>query len=109
MTHVRLKKQGDSFSGFIIKGHAGYTDAEYDMVCTAISVLATTAINAIESVANVKPIYNIIDEDSGTMDITLPINISKSQMYDCQIIIKTMIQGLKDIQEEFPEYINLEA
>lgn len=109
MTHIRLKYQNGQFIGFSAEGHAGYDNAEYDMVCTAISVLITTTINSLESVAGIKPIYNSIDEENGIISIDLPNGIDKAKMHDSQIILKTMLQGLKDIKQEFPEYISLEA
>lgn len=109
MTHITFFKKGDIYTGFILEGHAGHNDGEYDMVCTAISVLATTTINAIESVAGISPIYDIIDDINGIMHISLPDGVCDTSMHDAQVIIKTMIQGLKDIKQEFPEYINLEA
>lgn len=109
MTHIKLKYQDKNICSFIAEGHAGYDSADYDMVCTAISILITTTINSLESVAGVKPIYESMDSDKGIMHISLPQGLDESHMHDCQIILKSMVQGLKDIMQEFPEYISLEA
>ena len=35
------------FTGFHVKGHAGYAEEGSDIVCSAISVLTTTCVNAL--------------------------------------------------------------
>ena len=56
MTSVTLYRAADGrLSGFECRGHAGYAQAGSDIVCAAVSVLSTTCVNALESVAGVKP------------------------------------------------------
>ena len=44
-----------NYTGFSVRGHAGYAEAGSDIVCAAVSALTTTCVNAMESVAGVLP------------------------------------------------------
>ena len=100
MIRVTLHSQGESITGFEVKGHAGYAEAGQDIVCAAVSILTTTCANALESVAGVKP---MVKASEGHMLLALPNGSS----HDAQVILRTMRQGLRDLAEEYSRYILL--
>ena len=55
MIRVTLHSRGDQITGFECRGHAGFDRAGRDIVCAAVSVLTTTCVNALETVAGVRP------------------------------------------------------
>jgi len=100
MIRFTLETQGDEITGFECTGHAGYAEAGSDIVCAAVSILAYTCVNALESVAGLKPKVKAV---SGKMRVALP----QGSGHDAQVILKTMRQGLRDLQAEYSEYLLL--
>ncbi len=106
MTNVTLYSSNKQLVGFKLEGHAGFDEEGYDIVCAAISILATTAINSIENVGKVKPMQ-VIDEEKAFIDIVLPNNISQEQRHDCEVMLSMFEQGLKDIVEQYPQFLKI--
>ena len=102
MTSVTLYRAADGrLSGFEFRGHAGYAQAGSDIVCAAVSVLSTTCVNALESVAGVKPQLIVRD---GQMKAVVP----EDQMtHDAQVILRTFEQGIRDVASSYPKYIHI--
>lgn len=100
MIRVTLLKKADAYIGFECKGHAGYAEAGSDIVCAAVSTLAITCVNALESVAGIKPEAEMKD---GLMRASLPENAG----HDAQVIFGVLHQGLRDIADEYPRYLQL--
>ena len=75
--------------------------ASAETVRAAVSVLATTCVNALESVAGVKPQLIVRD---GLMKAVVP----EDQMtHDAQIILRTFEQGIRDVASSYPKYIHI--
>ena len=101
MIRIALHYAGNAISGFECKGHAGYAPAGSDIVCAAVSILTTTCVNALESVAGVKPQLIVRD---GLMKAVVP----EDQMtHDAQIILRTFEQGIRDVASSYPKYIHI--
>lgn len=100
MIRVTLHRQGDCITGFECRGHAGYAHAGRDIVCAAVSILTTTCVNALESVAQVAPKVHVAD---GDMAVSLPPDAG----HDAQVILRSMVQGLRDLAEQYPQYLQL--
>ncbi len=100
MIRVALRSQDECITGFDVKGHAGYAEAGQDIVCAAVSVLTTTCVNALETVAGVKPTVKTSD---GRMRVVVPRNSG----HDAQVILQTLRQGLRDLAEQYSRYILL--
>ena len=100
MIRVTLRSQDECITGFDVKGHAGYAEAGQDIVCAAVSVLTTTCVNALETVAGVKPTVKTSD---GRMRVVVPRNSG----HDAQVILQTLRQGLRDLAEQYSRYILL--
>ena len=100
MIRVTLRMSGGEITGFECKGHAGFAEEGRDIVCAAVSILTTTCVNALESVAGVKPEAQAKD---GRMAVSLPADAG----HDAQVILRSMRQGLSDLAEEYPAYLQL--
>lgn len=93
------------FTGFHVKGHAGYAEEGSDIVCSAISVLTTTCVNALESVAGVQA--EVRGGEDGFLEATLPQGLTDMQMHDAQVLMGALHQGLSDLADGYPQYIRL--
>ena len=100
MIRLSLYRAGEAITGFECKGHAGYAEEGSDIVCAAVSVLTTTCVNALESVAGVKAKVEIAD---GYMKALL----SDDKSHDAQVILRFLRQGLSDLAEQYPRYLRL--
>lgn len=100
MIRVTLHEAQGLLTGFECKGHAGFAPAGSDIVCAAVSALTTTCVNALESVAGVKA---KVQASEGSMKVFLPENAG----HDAQVILLSMLQGLRDVAENYPQYLQL--
>lgn len=101
MTRIRILGKDGQISGFEVSGHAGAGQHGEDLVCAAISFLATTAVNALESVAGERPKLN---QNEGYLKATLEENQLNPA---ADVILKTLLQGAKDLQEAYPKHVRL--
>jgi len=100
MIRVTLRQTDGLITGFECVGHAGYAASGKDIVCAAVSILTTTCVNALEEVANVKP---LVEAAEGRMILALPADAGR----DAQVILKTMRRGLRDLADAYPRYLQL--
>jgi len=100
MIRVTLYGEGGQLTGFDCRGHAGFAAQGKDIVCAAVSILTTTCVNALESVAGVKA---EVKAGEGRMTMRLPQDAG----HDAQVILSAMRQGLRDIAEQYPQYLQL--
>lgn len=92
--------------GFLASGHAGSRNrGSYDLVCCAISALTQTGVNALESVAGVMPEVRVRD---GLLRCVLPERMDGQQEQRSQIVLRTVLQGLTDIQKIYPKFIRIQ-
>ena len=93
-------------AGFEAGGHAGAKRVRgYDLVCCAISALTQTGVNALVSVAGVQPGVEVRD---GYLTCILPQGMDETTMDKAQIVLRTMMTGLTDIQKIYPSLIRIQ-
>lgn len=96
MINVLVKKKDDDFISISLKGHANFDDYGKDIVCASVSVLVINTINSIEKFTDDK-IEIIKDERKGIIDANL-LNVKSK---DSNILLKSMIFGLKEIEKQY--------
>ena len=91
-------------TGFKSKGHAGFSDYGYDIICAGASALVINFINSVEELCHAK--YSLdTDEETGMIDYRL----DKPATGDVALLMDSMILGLKGIQRDYGnEYIILD-
>ena len=107
MTNITVYAYEDGrLHGFMANGHAGGKKVRgYDLVCCAVSVLTQTGVNALCSVAGIEPAVEVRD---GFLTCRLPENLEEKQMETAQIVLRTMMTGLTDIQKIYPNLIRIQ-
>ncbi|EJP6472834.1 ribosomal-processing cysteine protease Prp [Clostridium botulinum] len=103
MVNVIFEKENDNIVLVKMSGHAESTDQGYDMVCSAISAISITIANGITEILKVSP---LIKEEDGFLSIDLRSCI-KEDIHKCQLLMNTMLLGLKSIEFNYGEYIKL--
>ena len=106
MTRAVLYKDAKgNFTGFSVKGHSGYAEEGSDIICAAISILTTTCVNALESVAGVVP--TIRGGEDGFLEAFLPRLTDPQKSHDAQILFRALHQGLSDLTQAYPQFFKL--
>ena len=101
MTRCILFRDAEGrYTGFEVKGHSGYAEAGSDIVCAAVSILTTTCVNAMESVAGVVP--QLSGGKDGELGAMLPSGLPADKLHDCQVLLRALGQGLTDLSEGYP-------
>ena len=107
MTNITVYAYEDGrLHGFMASGHAGGKKVRgYDLVCCAVSVLTQTGANALFTVAGIEPEVSVRD---GFLSCYLPQKMEEQQMDKAQIVLRTMMTGLTDIQKIYPKLIRIQ-
>lgn len=107
MTTITVYTLADgALCGFEAGGHAGGKRVRgYDLVCCAVSALTQTGVNALCAVAGVTPEVAVHD---GYLRCILPGGLDTQQAERAQIVLRTIMTGLKDIQKIYPTLIRIQ-
>ncbi|MGI6670774.1 MAG: ribosomal-processing cysteine protease Prp [Christensenellales bacterium] len=103
MIFIRLTPtpDGQSLSGFEVKGHAGFAPHGQDIVCAAVSFLATTCTNALESIAGIAP--KVRQKDG-----FLAVHVRPEELNDqAATIFQVFSQGMRDLMDAYPDHVTL--
>ncbi|PHV71494.1 ribosomal-processing cysteine protease Prp [Sporanaerobium hydrogeniformans] len=108
MTKVTLYYKDDLLWRFKVDGHAGFAVHGEDIVCAAISMLTINTINAI-SLYTKEPYTELsMDSKRGLLDIAFPNRKLGRYEEESELLLKSMVLGLKTIQETYGEkYIQI--
>jgi len=101
---VIYKAHGGEVKGFKITGHSGYAAQGKDIVCSAVSVLAQTALLGLLKVAEAEVDYRL---EEGYLECSLAGADSDRKRIMCEAILETMYEGLKSIRESYIKYIDI--
>ncbi|EQB88286.1 uncharacterized protein YsxB (DUF464 family) [Clostridium punense] len=106
MTSVKFYKKSDKFVGFKLYGHAAprELDLDVDLTCAAISAISQTTLIGVLEVLKIEATYEIED---GFLSLTLD-NQSSEDVERCQVLLETMLLGLKSIEFTYSDYIKVE-
>ncbi len=97
---------GGMLRGFEADGHAGGKRIRgYDLVCCAVSALTQTGVNALCSVVGIEPQVEVRD---GYLRCILPDGLEGGTQERAQIVLRTIMTGLTDIQKIYPNLIRIQ-
>ncbi len=104
MIQVTIFQDSDrSYRGMELKGHAGYDEEGYDIICAAVSALAVNTVNSIEEFTQ-DVFSGEAAEDGGFLSLHLTEPISA----ESKLLLSSFVLGIQNIQEEYGEqYINI--
>jgi len=102
MTTVRLLYASTGqLAGYEVSGHAGAGTQGNDLVCAALSLLATACANALETVAGQEP---QVTQRDGYLRVALE---QRQLNPDAQAVLRTFRQGAQDLEQAHPEHVRL--
>jgi len=101
MITITIYQNSDIYVGFESKGHAGYGEEGYDIICAAVSALTINTINSIETFT--EDVFTV-RQNEGYVKFVLKNPVTNTAV----LFLKSMILGLKMIQENYGnKYIDL--
>jgi uncharacterized protein YsxB (DUF464 family) len=103
---VIYKAREGEITGFKVTGHANFNTRARgkDIVCSAVSALAQTALLGLLKVAEADTSYKI---DEGYLECSLNDGLTDRQQIMCDAIFGTLYEGLKSIKESYIKYIDI--
>ena len=108
MTTIKIEKKNDNIICVECSDHAGFADYGKDIVCAGVSSITQTAVLGIKELTDLKHSFKV-DEKNGFLKLELlDIENYSADFKNAQVILKTMLLGIKNLQEQYPKYIKLE-
>ena len=107
MTKVTVKYIDNEIVSISAEGHAMFKARGKDIVCAAVSTLMSTAVNALEVVAELDYIIFESEEKSAYMYIELPTGLDEMKKLKANVILETVLQGLQGIAKAYPKNMKL--
>ena len=96
MTKITFyQNHAGQYTGFELKGHAGYAEAGADIICAAISALAINTINSLERLTDDDFTVNS-DEDHACIRLSIQGNHSK----EADLLLRSLALGLADMESD---------
>ena len=80
--------------GYELKGHAGYAESGYDIICSAVSILAINTCNSIESFTDDK--FTVETDESGYLKL-----IVDEPCEDSILLLKSFSLGVEGIIAQY--------
>ena len=100
MISVSIEKKNNEINIITISGHAEYDEKGKDIVCASVSSIVITTVNGILTIDPISLDY--IDKEG-----YIKISLNKhSEVID--ILIQNMINLLKELENDYKEYIKIE-
>lgn len=103
MITVKVEYDGaGSVTGWQVRGHAGSSSGDYDLVCNSVSVVTQAPVLGLERYLKRHPRLEV-DEDAGVLSVTLDEVDAETQA-----VAMTMVVTLESLAQRYPQYVRLE-
>ena len=107
MIKVDIFRKNNEIYKFNVTGHADYAEVGSDIVCSAVSVLVINTINAIETFTDEAVKAEADGVNGGFINYCLTDIEKGKKSHDAQLLLETMVLGLKSIENEYCRYIKI--
>lgn len=88
---------------FTVKGHADFAEKGSDIVCSAVSAVAYTAVGALDELVGIS---NYTEKD-GYMKCSVPTGLTGERKFKAGIILDAATVGFKQIEDCYREYVSV--
>jgi uncharacterized protein YsxB (DUF464 family) len=89
--------EGDLY-GYSVSGHAGFDEEGFDIICSAVSVLAINTANALEKLLHLDLVTDMKD---GYLRVVIPSVKKGNKNEEAQLLLETFRLGLESIIESY--------
>ena len=106
MTTATFHTEGRRITGFTVQGHSGYASEGEDIVCAAVTSAVRLAECAVNDVLGLEAPVKVNQQDA-SVTLKLPRNLAGEADQVCQTLLAALMVYLVQLQEEYPEHINV--
>lgn len=107
MIKIEFKRQDGNIVSYEVNGHAEYeahSEVVYDdVVCGVVSNLAQVTILGVNEILKLSADY-AAEDGHIALDVS---NKSKEDIEKCQILLETMLLGLRNLEISYSKYIKV--
>lgn len=100
MINAEFYLQNDTLVGFSVSGHAGFDDAGYDIVCSAVTSLVEMTSNAITEILNAKAEVTVKENQISFM-------LFEKERIDAINFLKALRLELEFLSQDYSDNIRL--
>ena len=104
MTEICVYRKGQTIVKYTLRGHTGFAEQGEDIVCAAVSAVSMATLNGLTDVVSIPVGYETAE---GYLECILPDNLTKEQRHDADVLLYTMLLSLKNLEEQYGEYITI--
>ena len=102
MITVEIRKSEKGYTGFSSRGHAGYAEEGFDIICSAVTALVVNTINSIEKFT--EDAFKAEAKDGMVRWKFTELPLSK----EARLLMDSLCLGLEYIQESYgKKYIKI--
>lgn len=94
---------GSRIKGFVVTGHANFSEYGKDIVCAAVSAIAQTALIGLQQYFGTAVQFQ---QTPGKLSCTVP-DLEPKEYAIAEAILKTMYWGLRNIETQYSKHIRL--
>ena len=106
MTTVTFLTEEARIVGFDAQGHSGFAAEGEDIVCAAVTSAVRLAECAVNDVLGLEAPVKVNQQDA-SVTLKLPRNLAGEADQVCQTLLAALMVYLVQLQEEYPEHINV--
>lgn len=104
MTKICVYRKNEDIVKFTLSGHTGYAEQGEDIVCAAISTLATATLNGLTEVVKIGIGFEIRD---AYIECVLPDELSVSKRKGANVLLETFYMSIVNLKEQYEQYITI--
>ncbi|HCX65872.1 MAG TPA: ribosomal-processing cysteine protease Prp [Eubacteriaceae bacterium] len=105
MIKCTFQKEDGMIKSLLVSGHAEYDDIGKDIVCAAVSTLTIAAVNGLLEYVKLDFYYKV--NEDGFLEFRIPEIYDDKQFVQTKAILETLYIGLKSIEKEYEQYVEV--
>lgn len=105
MINIQIRYKGNDIVEVDCKGHSGFAKRGSDIVCSAVSAIVQTALLGLIDISVKEVEYTRKD---GDLVFKCPTTSDSTEGIKQQTILRTMLLGLRDMENGYKAFIKLE-
>ena len=104
MTNISVYRKGSHIVKYVVDGHTGYSEEGSDIVCAAVSTVATHTLNGLADVVGITVGYEVRD---AYLECIVPDNLSEDERKQADTLLEAMCLTFTNLEEQYKEYITI--
>ena len=102
MIRAEFESSGSAFTGFTLQGHAGLAPAPHDILCAAVSAMASLTVNTLGEVFQTKLFIEKTEEPA-----FLRVRVEGKPGKAAEGVLKGFYLQLKDLEKQYPKNLSV--